>query len=89
MDNFGLTYNYFELGGHSILAMEIARQMYCQLSTLMANPTMSELLKHDNIDYMSGKAMINSFNHIEDTDSMTHAEARMVFWQLREPRSST
>ena len=64
MDNVGFTYNYFELGGNLFLAMEIARQMSCQLSTLMANPTVSEVLKHDNIDHMNGKAMIKSINHI-------------------------
>ena len=55
----------------------------------MANPTMSEFLRNDDIDHMNGKAMIKSINHIEDTDIMTHAEARIVFLQLREPRSST
>ena len=89
VDNVGLTDNFFELGGHSLLAMELARQMSCQLSTLMANPTISELLKHADIDRMNGKAMIKRINQIEDTDSMTHAEARIVFLQLCEPRSST
>ena len=89
MDNVGLTDNFFVLVGRLFLPMVLARQIYCQLSTLMANPKMSELLKHDNINHMNGKAMIKSINHIEDTDIMTHAEARIVFLQLREPRSST
>ena len=38
VDNVGLTDNFFDLGGHLLIAMELARQMSCQLSTLMANP---------------------------------------------------
>ena len=47
------------------------------------------IVKWKQIKRMNGKAMIKRINQIEDTYSMTHAEARMVFLQLSEPGSST
>ena len=58
VDNVGLTDNFFELVGHYLLEMELARKISCHLSTLMANPNISELLKHADIYRMNFKAMI-------------------------------
>ena len=62
MDNVGLTDNSFNLCGQSLIAMGLERQISCQLSTLMVNPTISELLKRAGIDFMNGKATIKSMN---------------------------
>ena len=47
------------------------------------------IVKWKQIKRMNEKAMIKRINHIKDTDSLTHAEAKIVFLQLSHPGSST
>ena len=44
VDKVGMTSDFFEMGGHSLLAMQLAQKMSCSVATLMAHPTISGCL---------------------------------------------
>ena len=46
VDRVGMTDDLFEMGGHSLLAMQLAQKMSCSVSMLMAYPTISGILHH-------------------------------------------
>ena len=88
VDRVGMTDDFFEMGGHSLLAMQLAQKMSCSVATLMAYPTISGILQHAQQDVNEESAMSMMIDDLDDTDAMTHVEERMVFIQMSDPSST-
>ena len=88
VDRVGMTDDFFEMGGHSLLAMQLAQKMSCSVAMLMAYPTISGILQQGQVDMNSDSDMSMMIDDLEDTDAMTHAEERMVFIQMSDPSST-
>jgi len=86
LEKVGVTDDFFEIGGHSLDAMQLAQKLSCSVQVLMANPTVESLLVEMNrLDSMDSGIDIEA---LEDTDVLTRAESRLSFIQVNNPSSN-
>eukprot|EP00986_Skeletonema_menzelii_P019974 scaffold29791_cov308-Skeletonema_menzelii.AAC.1 len=83
----GMNDNFFEIGGHSILAMALASALECDTRFVTAHPTPASLLAH--LQSMESDSSGVDYASLEEVASLTRTEQRMVFIQLNNPDETT
>jgi len=82
LDHVGVYDAFFALGGHSLLAMQLSHQTPYSVSTIMANPTVSQLV---HAETGSGALMIPASSTAQ---MMSKVEQRMLYIHLQDPSST-
>eukprot|EP00984_Skeletonema_dohrnii_P018334 scaffold8539_cov133-Skeletonema_dohrnii-CCMP3373.AAC.1 len=85
--DIGMNDNFFDLGGHSILAMTLAAALNCDVRLIAAHPTPASLLAH--LQRLCITSSNNNFETLEEVPQLTRTEQRMVFIQLKNPDETT
>eukprot|EP00957_Ditylum_brightwellii_P092733 7061185-Ditylum_brightwellii.AAC.1 len=79
--------NFYDLGGHSILAMTLAAALDCDVRLITSHPTPASLLAH--LERTRSTSSNNNFESLEEVPQLTRTEQRMVFIQLQNPDEIT
>ena len=87
----GMDDDFFELGGHSLLAMELAMKVKCDVREIMANSTVSGLLRHlgESNNVNAVRAMDAVIDALPESDMTTRHEQRMLYIYLSDPSSNS
>ena len=92
--------NFYDLGGHSIVAMALAAVLECDVRSIAAHPTPASLLAHLQLQASEAEAegaatgsskymnLLSSLS-LEEVSDLTRTEKRMVFMQLQNPDHTT
>ena len=83
----GMNDNFFDIGGHSILAMALAAALDCDVRLISSHPTPALLLAH--LQCMEAASSRIDFSSLKEVDSLTRTEQRMLFIQLNNPDETT
>src|SRR6056300_1670034 len=83
----GMNDNFFDIGGHSILAMALAAALECDVRLISSHPTPASLLAH--LQSMEGESSRVDYALLEEVASLTRTEQRMVYIQLNNPDETT
>ena len=85
----GMTDNFYELGGHSLHAMELAILVPCELGLIMSNPSPLSLLDHLQQNRGANNTIDNLIENLVDSDVMTSHEQRMLTIHLQDINSTS
>ena len=90
----GMNDNFYDLGGHSILAMALAAVLECDVRSIAAHPTPASLLVHlqlqaSEAETTGSSKYMNLLSSLEEVSDLTRTEKRMVFIQLQNPGHTT
>jgi len=83
----GMNDNFFDIGGHSILAMKLAAALECDVRLISSHPTPVSLLAH--LQSMEGDSSRVNYASLKEVASLTRTEQRMVYIQLNNPDETT
>ena len=86
-EDIGMNDNFYDLGGHSILAMALAAALDCDVRLITSHPTPASLLAH--LERTRSTSSNNNFESLEEVPQLTRTEQRMVFIQLQNPDETT
>ena len=68
----GMNDNFFDIGGHSILAMALAAALECDVRLISSHPTPASLLAH--LQSMEGDSSRVDYATLEEVASLTRTE---------------